>query len=624
MMSLQKFFLISMLALPVFSIAGELAEIDTRYIRYHESHYVNDDLTDYTIYDTAKKILEERAVEDSKEETITFSTSIEKAEILEAYTLKADGRRIDAPQTNYQVRSNTGKDKNSPVFSDRTSLTVVFPEVAMGDTVVFKYKVTETEPMFPGQYTSEASLSPGYAYDDVQVELNLPQSLEGVLQVRDMSRKESVRDGRRIYHFGYKNPKPKKITRRNYSVWEPDSTPGYSYSTFKSYKEIVDAYAARALPKVVVNERIRKLAKEIIGGEKDSREQARLLYEWVAQNITYAGHCIGVGAVVPHDIGFILDNRMGDCKDKATLLNALFKAENIRSTQALINAGSSYKLPAIPQVSAVNHVINYLPDYDLFVDATSEDLPFGMLAFSISDKPVLLVDGYTENRRTPASPIGRDRQTTKSTLTIHPDGSLSGSTDIELGGRFAVNARTGFRKISRQDEEEWLKNIFSNEGHIGKGRLKKDDPKPLLDHYRYSVDFETKNFIQYFGAGAFYIYTPMPTEAAIGSFLGLDSEIDEVDVACGGASSREEYVYHLPDDMEILAMPDDMQIEESFIAYSASYKAGKNTLAVKRAFDDKTPGNVCSPDLIKKQREAIQKIIRNIKSQVVYKIHRRE
>src|SRR4051812_19266316 len=140
MMSLQKFFLISMLALPVFSIAGELAEIDTRYIRYHESHYVNDDLTDYTIYDTAKKILEERAVEDSKEETITFSTSIEKAEILEAYTLKADGRRIDAPQTNYQVRSNTGKDKNSPVFSDRTSLTVVFPEVAMGDTVVFKYK----------------------------------------------------------------------------------------------------------------------------------------------------------------------------------------------------------------------------------------------------------------------------------------------------------------------------------------------------------------------------------------------------------------------------------------------------------------------------------------------------
>lgn len=621
-MMLKRFLsILALAALPAFSIAGEPAEIDTRYTRYHASYYVNDDLTSYAVYEAAKKILEERAVQSSKEETISFSTSIEKAEILAAYTLKADGRRIDAPETNYQVRRNTGKDKNSPVFSDRTSLTVVFPEVAAGDTVVFVYKITETEPMFPGHYTRQLFLSTGHAYDDVKVELNVPQSLQGLLQVRDMSRKESVRDGRRIYRFGYKNPKPEKITRRNYSVWEPESMPGFSYSTFKTYKEIVDAYAARAIPKVVVDERIRKLAAGIVGGEKNPREKARLLYEWVAGNITYAGNCIGVGAVVPHDLGFILDNRMGDCKDQATLLNALFMAEGIPSTQALINAGSSYRLPAIPQVSAVNHVINYLPDYDLFVDATSENLPFGMLDFSISDKPVLLVDGYTENRRTPATPVGRDRQSMISELTIHPDGSLSGRTDVELHGTFAVRTRAGFRDTSPQSEEEWLKNIFSNEGHIGKGRLKKDDPKPLLDHYKYSVDFETRNFIQYFGAGAFYVYSPMPTQAAIGSFLGLDSEIEEVDVSCGSVSSHEEYVYRFPDNLEILAMPNDMRIEESFISYSASYKTGKNTLTIKRSFDDKTPGNVCSADLMKKQREVIQKVIRNIKSQVVYKIH---
>jgi hypothetical protein len=622
MMSLNKCIsILALVLLPTFGAAAELAEIDTRYVRYHISHYVNEDLTSYTLHDTALKILEERAVEYSKEDSISYSTSIEKAEIIAAYTLKADGRRIDAPETNYQVHSNTGKDKNSPVFSDRTQLTVVFPEVAVGDTVVFSYKLIETEPMFPGHYSSELLFGPGEAFDDARVELNVPQSLNGLLQVRNMSRQESVKNGRKIYRFGYKNPKPAKVSRQDYSVWDPESVPGYSYSTFKTYKEIVDAYAARAIPKVVVNDTIRALAKQIIGREQNAKEKARLLYEWVSTNITYAGNCIGVGAVVPHDIAFILDNRMGDCKDHATLLNALLQAENIRSTQALINSGSIYTLPAIPQASAVNHVINYLPDYNLFVDATAEDLPFGMLDFSIADKPVLLTDGYSETARTPPTPVGRNKQLTKSVLRIHEDGSLSGRTEIEVNGDFAVEARAGFRDSSPASVEEWLKDIFSNEGHIGKAKLKKDDPKPLLDHYRYSVDFETRNFIQYFGAGAFQIYSPMPTAGDIASLLSLDSEIDEVDVACKSVASQEEYIYHFPDNLKILAMPEDVRIDEHFISYRASYKMAKNTLTINRAIDDTTPGNVCAADLIKKQREVMQKIIRNVKSQVVYKIH---
>ena len=78
------------------------------------------------------------------------------------------------------------------------------------------------------------------------------------------------------------------------------------------------------------------------------RERARLLYEWVSRNITYGGNCIGVGAVVPRDLDVVLDNRMGDCKDHATLLQSLWSAAGLRSEQVLVNAGEQYDLARRP------------------------------------------------------------------------------------------------------------------------------------------------------------------------------------------------------------------------------------------------------------------------------------
>ncbi|MGO4779545.1 transglutaminase family protein, partial [Lysobacter sp. 2RAB21] len=141
--------------------------------------------------------------------------------------------------------------------------------------------------------------------------------------------------------------------------YKVEDFPGYAFSTFRSYGQIAAAYGERALPKAAPTPRVRKLADEIAAGKKDQREVAKALYEWVSTNIQYAGNCIGLGAVVPRDQEFVLDNRIGDCKDHATLLQALLAAKNVPATQALINAGNVYQLPDIPVASSVNHVLNY-------------------------------------------------------------------------------------------------------------------------------------------------------------------------------------------------------------------------------------------------------------------------
>lgn len=599
---------------------ADAPELQTRYGHYHATFTLNADSTHVEMHDWATTILQERAVEGAKRASVSYSTSIQKAEVLHAYTLKADGRRIEAPKTNYQVEVNSGKDKNAPVFSDITTLTVVFPEVAVGDTVAFAYKITQTEAMFPGHFSVMGTFSKFYAYDDVKIVIDAPASLWAQHEARQMAEKRSEKDGRVTWEWTFQNKDPMKSKRRDWSVYDLDLEPGYAFSTFKSYAQIAEAYAVRARPKAAVTERIQKLADEIAKDRKTPREQAKALYDWVATNITYAGNCIGVGAVVPHDIPFILDNRMGDCKDHATLLQALLSAKGIESTQALVNAGSVFKLPKTPVVSNVNHVINYLPGLNLFVDSTSQSTPFGMLPHGDIGKPVLLVDGFKEGVATPAPPLGSNRQLIKSTLRIQPDGSIKGDIDVALHGTYAVNTRAQARYLSKDQQEEFMKSIFSGMGGGGSGKISLGDAKELLDTYHYQVQFEVKELIQAPGPGAFYIAPMFPTEAPVQRFVyGAALPDETVETVCTSGYSVEEYTYQFPKNIKITSMPDNMKIANDFLSYQATYRRKGNTLTVKRVLDDRTPGHICTPAIATAYKKFMKQVAKNMKAQVIYK-----
>ena len=260
----MKIVLASFLAALVFcslarAATGDQLDLQTRYNHYYATYLINADGTAVESHEWSKTILKEAAVENAKSTSVGYSTSAQKADVIAAYTLKANGRRIDVPKDNYQVEVNSGKGKDSPVYSDRTTLTVVFPDVAVGDTIVFSYKITETEPIFPGQYSTAQYFSDQIAYDNIRVTFDYPTSLWVQYQERGMKEAKNESKGdRKIIEWTYANPKPIQSERRDYSVFDPDKEVGYAFSTFKSYADIASAYGARALPKAAVTERDRK------------------------------------------------------------------------------------------------------------------------------------------------------------------------------------------------------------------------------------------------------------------------------------------------------------------------------------------------------------------------------
>jgi transglutaminase-like putative cysteine protease len=570
--------------------------------------------------ETAIKVLKDSALEAAKDASVSYSTSIQKAEVVEAYTLKPDGRRVDVPKGNYQVSSSSGREGDSPIYSDQTTLTVVFPELAVGDITVFTYRVTATQPMFPGHFSVIRNYSPAAYYGDVQVTIDAPEAMQATWRNWQMTQPAvQTRDGRRIVRWQWSNRQPVDRESLRDTVFTADRYPGYAFSTFASYADIAAAYGGPANAKAALTPRLRTLAAEIAGKSKDPRETAKKLYEWVSTKITYAGNCIGLGAVVPRDLDVVLDNRMGDCKDHATLLQALLKARGIDSTQALINAGGTYTLPDIPVASVVNHVINYIPSLDLYVDSTAATAPFGSLPDGAAGKPVLLVDGHRDGATTPATQVGSEWQKLRTAIRIQPDGSIKGTQRVELSGRMAVAARSQFRNFGAGDADKLVRNYFRGNALTANGKVTYDDPVPMLETFNMEADFEVDRMIPTTGGFQvqpwFLSFTPV--SMLVASQLG-DPDQPEGESSCGAYHSDEEYTFEFPALMRIIAVPKDVSLHEGTLSYASTFRQEGARLYVRRTLDDRTPGPVCSPEYNEGFSQVMRKIMPDLRAQVVY------
>ncbi len=595
------------------------ADIPFRYTSDSIEYDVNADgsYTDTQRWSTI--VLKDSALQGCKSASVTFSTSVAKGEILEAYTLKQSGKRIDAPKSSYQVSTNDGYASGSPLYSDETTITVMFPELAVGDTTVFTYRVTNREGMFPDQFSIYRVFSRFQAYDDVSIKITAPRTMHVRTKQYFLSAQPVVeKDGKQILQWSFQNRKPEKWTPADTGIAIVGDEPSLYVSTFDSYRQIAEAYAKRAVPKAAVTERVKALASQIIGDRRTPEARARALYDWVAKNITYGGNCIGIDAVVPRDIDVVLDNRMGDCKDHATLIQALFAAENIESEPALINAGDMYELPPVPVVGAVNHVINYVPGMKLFLDSTASYVPFGMVPAALGEKPVLLVSHFRDGARVPSTAQYGHEQIMRTKIRINPDGTATGTTQISLKGDPAIGARYYMRRLRGDQEDYMVRAVLRSQGVHGTGTILKDDPAELLDAYEYGFTFKLEDLIVAASTIGMPIQPVVSSSLPISAFVrGAYEPTPKKANVCSGGHSVEEYDYVFPASITIVGYPKDFTFSSPAIDYTATYRKSGNSLVIKRELRDKTATNVCTPGYEDEYQKSARAIMRDIKAQVL-------
>lgn len=567
------------------------------------------------------QVLQPSALEMLKSYSFSFSTSIQTGEVLEAYTLKKGGRKIPVPAGNYQRQTNEGRGKAGPFFSDRTTISVVFPELAVGDAVHIRYRTVEKEPMFPGQFSLVLRYSPFTVQEDVRVVVQVPKDMVLRHEHHFMNLTESSKGGKRVLEWRYANPKARERSDDDEGLWSLQELPSLLVSTFPSYEAIAAAYGARALPKAQPTAALKELALSVVGDATAPQDKARRLYEWVSRNITYGGNCIGVGAVVPRDLNVVLDNKMGDCKDHATLLEALLTAVSIPSEQVLVNVGSDYELPEVPVVSMVNHVFNYLPTLGVYADATAKEIPFGYLPAGTYSKPVIHVGAAKALATVPASDDSTKRQQLDMSLKIADSGAATGRMSVKLKGTDAAQVRAYLRELSGSQERDFVKMALGSYGLRARGTLERGNVEGFGDEFDFAIQFEIDNYLrQAGGTGTLYIGPVMNTPLSVMNFASIDDRpAPKRRQICSGFHSAETYQVELPASVELLSVPDDLDVKGSMVDYKATHTREGQQITVTRRLDDKTPPGVCAPEVYAEFLRQALPVAENLRSQVLFK-----
>ena len=334
--------------------------------KYIKTIKVNADGTSEIIIEALDRIETEAGISAFSQSDLSFIKSMAKLEILDAYTITPSGKKINVTKKNIRERDDS-TERSADIFTDRRHKIIIYPEVTVGSKLYSKIKETNYKTKFDGHFIFSEFTLPYFKYDyneinfivDKRIKLNFDsKGFEGGVI------KET--ENHKYYKYTYKQSLATPSEPDMVSLY--DTSNYLIVSSFNNYAELGEAYQKLAKSKAKPTGVIQGLADGIIAmkGGGDKRAEAKALYEWIVKNIRYVAVYVGNGGLEPHDAESIVKNKYGDCKDHAVLYEALLAARGIKSSPALINLGEAFTLPKYPVISPQNHVITYIPEFDLY------------------------------------------------------------------------------------------------------------------------------------------------------------------------------------------------------------------------------------------------------------------
>lgn len=382
-------------------------------------------------------------------------------EIEEAFTRKANGDVVKVQPSDIVVQK--GAVEQMRAIADIALHRVSFRSIAPGDTIVIKLIYREKEHYIPGAYSRRLASVAANSEQLFNIQLRAPRDMPLHFSAPGYEHSQSLENDR-VVHRWSASAQRKAMTEKN--VPDADSYgPRLFFSTFGSYDELGNAYAAMIGGPTPGDPQISALAQKITAGKNGDREKAQAIFDWVAARIHYVAIYLGNGGYMPNPPAKVLERGFGDCKDHVVLMRALLAAIGVESRPVLISTESDYELPQTAVLSAFNHLIVYIPSLDLYADPTSPYSNLGALPGADAGKPVVIVaKDASKQARTPAAPAQGNVVRMATRIVLAEDFSATGETTTEATGEFAGQLRSFVARSEAMGAESALASLAADIG----------------------------------------------------------------------------------------------------------------------------------------------------------------
>jgi len=391
----------------------------------------------------------------------------QRLRVLRARILRRDGSEVGARQGDTPRLA----EPEFNLYYDTRLRVLRFDELEDGDLVEIAYVLTETdESNETGPYSGGLiPLGRGVPVALMEVELTGPGTIlpdwELALLDGDPERSEGD-DGVVRLRWEWRDlpavptdipPAPQLLV-----------TPYLVYSNHPRWGDLADWYARHIASRVRTSEQVEETAFRLIAGIDDRRDRIERIYRFVTNDIRYVGLEFGEHRFRPFSADWVLHHRIGDCKDKAALLVALFDVIGVPARMVMVRTSDFGPVSSdLAALEIFNHAIVYLPEDDLWLDGTAAGHAMVPPPPMDQDAWVLVIDGPQSRPR--FSPVvGAGRSNMRFVLEPGEDSSIAISIESRDTGEAADILRS--RLAGSRDPQRfarWLQEQFPGAQLVG-------------------------------------------------------------------------------------------------------------------------------------------------------------
>lgn len=584
--------------------------------RYVSSYEVNSDGTSVQTIEMLQRFETDEAAKSFNKFERFFNSDLEAVEVKEAYTIAANGKRTTVPASNIEIKP-TLQTESAPAFSSLKIATIKFPEAAKGDAAFYKIRILQNKPVFENHFDTVELFHAIFDWKSIEINLSAPASYPLFVEAVDLEGgKLADENGRARWQWRKQSFPALELEPIMFGII--DASPRLAITSFKDYQTLGAAYWAEAAKKSAPTPEIQKLADEITRGISEPKEQAAAIYDWTNRNIRYLSIVLGRGGWIPHDAAQILANRYGDCKDYTTLLQALLAAKGIESYPFIVRADGAEWFPKVAAPEYFNHAILYIPNLEIFADATAPNTRIGLLPQILAGKKGFLAGARNGVVQIPAGKPDDNRLTSEIEVNFAPNGDIVGRTRNSYSGRIEIVYRPMFADSRlEQNADTFFRMLLAYYGMTGTGKmLKVSDSHRVGEPFSVEIEITLPDYTTFMKTGS----VSLPVALNLNNLLELEkvttTENRKTSLMLGASVIRENFKINFPAGVTVTSVPATVSIDNVAGTYKLDYKLAENTVFVSREVVFKK--DYLTPQEYPKLRELIKSLVESYNGQISY------
>jgi hypothetical protein len=211
----------------------------------------------------------------------------------------------------------------------------------------------------------------------------------------------------------------------------------------------------------IIDEVTKAKVLDLVKDAKNLEEKAKIVYQFMQNKTRYISVQVGIGGWEPIAAKQVDKVGYGDCKGLTNYTKALLDIVGVTSYYTVVYADEKRNLDKDFSSIQGNHVILNIPNIekDIWLECTSQTMPFGFLGDFTDDRDVLVVmpEGGVIKRTTTYKDI-ENFQKTDATVQLKKDGSLN-ATLKRVSKGLQYDDKQGFVSLT---EEDLIKRYKSN------------------------------------------------------------------------------------------------------------------------------------------------------------------